>query len=90
MYMLRKSRQLILTDGPRLIYVEPESMEIKGEVPWTKQFPVSAFKIDKQKFDVLASESGRTYHFLADQEAGSGIWLQLIGAMLEQQAKGGK
>ena len=29
-----KRRQLILTDAPRLYYVDPVVMELKGEIPW--------------------------------------------------------
>jgi 3-phosphoinositide dependent protein kinase-1 len=30
-----KLRQLILTDGPRLFYLDPKKMEFKGEIPWS-------------------------------------------------------
>ena len=32
--LFAKRRQLILTDAPRLLYVDPDSMEQKGEIPW--------------------------------------------------------
>lgn len=32
-----KKRQLILTDAPRLIYIDPNSMVQKGEIPWSDQ-----------------------------------------------------
>ena len=38
-YLPRK-RQLILTDLPRLIYVDPEKMQQKGEIPWSNEIRV--------------------------------------------------
>jgi len=32
--MSRKRRFLILTDTPRIFYVDPRKMEFKGEIPW--------------------------------------------------------
>ena len=32
--LFSKRRQLILTDAPRLYYVDPVAMELKGEIPW--------------------------------------------------------
>lgn len=34
-----KSRQLILTDTPRLFYVDPKRMVIKGQIAWTRDTP---------------------------------------------------
>lgn len=38
--MFSKKRQLVLTDRPRLFYIDPDSMDLKGEIPWTMEYPV--------------------------------------------------
>jgi 3-phosphoinositide dependent protein kinase-1 len=87
--LFSKKRQLILTDAPRLLYVDPDTMELKGEVPWTFENPVRCNIIDESKFDVYAPETKRTYH-LCDKEAGSQMWCDLISAMLEKQSSDAK
>jgi len=84
--MFSKKRQLILTDRPRLFYIDPDSMDLKGEIPWTLEHPVQCSVKNSKEFDVLCSKSGRSYH-LYDSEAGSQIWVDLINAMLEKQAE---
>jgi len=32
--MSRKKRMLLLTDAPRLLYIDPRKMELKGEIPF--------------------------------------------------------
>ena len=34
--MLSKRRQLVLTDSPRLFYIDPQSLAVMGEIPWSK------------------------------------------------------
>lgn len=33
--LMSRKRQLMLTTTPRLLYVDPSLMELKGEVPWS-------------------------------------------------------
>lgn len=38
--LFAKRRQLILTDTPRLLYIDPMDKVCKGEIPWTEDlFP---------------------------------------------------
>ena len=34
-----KHRQLILTDTPRLFYVDAKTMEVRGEIEWSLEDP---------------------------------------------------
>lgn len=38
--LFAKRRQLILTDAPRLYYIDPVDMELKGEIPWSDALQV--------------------------------------------------
>ena len=38
--LFAKRRQLILTDAPRLYYIDPVDMELKGEIPWSEALQV--------------------------------------------------
>jgi len=47
----KKKRQLILTDIPRLFYVDPDKMLLKGEVPWSKDLRVMVK--DNRRFQIV-------------------------------------
>lgn len=81
--LFSKKRQLILTDRPRLIYVDPDSMELKGEIPWTRSHPVSCQVKNSKEFDVKCSVTQRAYH-LSDSEVGSQAWANFINAVLDR------
>jgi 3-phosphoinositide dependent protein kinase-1 len=73
-----KKRQLIMTDFPRLFYVDYKTLEVKGTIPWSNELKVElkapkAFSIKTPK---------RTYHF-EDVDAAKN-WVDLI---LELQEK---
>lgn len=59
-------------------------MELKGEIPWTKEKPVECFIKSNSDFDVKCNISQRIYH-LSDNEVGSQTWYDFINAMLEKQ-----
>lgn len=53
--MFSKKRQLILTDAPRLLYVDPDTMEYKGEIPWTREHPVKCVVVSGDSALLCAS-----------------------------------
>lgn len=83
--LFSKHRMLILTDRPRLIYIDPVTMVLKGEIPWTPQNPVKCTPLTAHAFDILSSLTGRVYH-ITDSDAGSQMWIDLINAMGEKQS----
>eukprot|EP01032_Pedospumella_encystans_P024555 gene24555-27770_t len=79
--LFSKKRQLILTDHPRLLYVDPDTMEYKGEIPWTVDRPVKCHVKNAKEFDVVCSVTGRAYH-ISDPGGGASMWADLINAVL--------
>ena len=68
-------RQLILTDTPRLFYVDPVSMEAKGEIEWPKDDPVQIEECNRTT--IKLSCRGRSYKFI-DNKNGSQYWITRI------------
>lgn len=40
--LFARRRMLLLTTGPRLFYVDPVNMVLKGEIPWSSELRVEA------------------------------------------------
>ncbi|GBP35087.1 3-phosphoinositide-dependent protein kinase 1 [Eumeta japonica] len=40
--LFARRRMLLLTTGPRLFYVDPVNMVLKGEIPWSQELRVEA------------------------------------------------
>ena len=88
----RRTRQLVLTTGPRLLYFDPVSMLQKGEIQWTKDEPVETFKKDDMSFDVRCTSgnfAGRDYNLTSKDPGGSDMWIKAIGAQLQIQRERG-
>nr|XP_039268941.1 3-phosphoinositide-dependent protein kinase 1-like [Styela clava] len=68
-----KLRQFILTEGPRLIYVDPVSLQQKGEIPWSEKLSVElkTFRI------FYVHTPNRTYH-LIDKSNNAIKWCKKI------------
>ena len=74
-----KERILILTDYPRLFYLEPDSKTIKGQVAWNDD--ICAEAATESLFHVHTGGS-RTYHFV-DSEKRAHLWAAKINDQLK-------
>lgn len=75
---------MVLTNKPRLFYLDPSTMVLKGEVPWDADHPLRCQAVSEYGFDIHSALTGRTYH-ITDSDAGAQIWIDLIHAMVEKQ-----
>ncbi|XP_030375721.1 3-phosphoinositide-dependent protein kinase 1 isoform X2 [Scaptodrosophila lebanonensis] len=74
--LFARKRMLLLTTGPRLIYIDPVQMIKKGEIPWSPELRVEAknFKI------FFVYTPNRTY-YLDDPEGYALDWVEAIENM---------
>ncbi len=76
-YFSVKSRFFMLIVGsaePRLIYIDAEKKDIKGEIPWSNEIETAV--ISPFKFDIITAE--RTYHLSSEKEDYILGWVQAI------------
>lgn len=45
--LFSKRRHLLLTNLPRLLYFDPETEELKGEIPWSDEHPVKCIPVSE-------------------------------------------
>ena len=90
--LFSKRRFLMLTDQPRLFYLDPITNKYMGEIPWTVKAHVICTVITDTQFDVLSLGTGRSYHLTAPQvdyetTGGNGAvtWASKIQAVAIQQ-----
>lgn len=69
-------RQLILTDKPRLFYVDPEKMIIRGEITWCKE--ISVDKRNNKHFYI--NVPGRSYD-LQESNSNAQKWVDAVNRM---------
>lgn len=49
--LIPRRRMFIITLGPRIYYIEPNTMVLKGQIPWTEQLKVDVKNF--KKFDII-------------------------------------
>ncbi len=77
-----KLRMLILTDFPRLFYLEPESLVIKGQVPWSPAIFAQSYADSEEKFKVVTPD--RKYIFV-DSEKRASLWAAKINDQVKRK-----
>lgn len=71
-----RKRMLLLTTGPRLIYIDPAQMVKKGEIPWSQEMRVEA-----KSFKVFFVHTPNRTYYLEDPDGFALKWCDAIKDM---------
>jgi len=77
-----KKRQLILTNKPRIIYIDTKKNVQKGEVPWSTDIRPEA----RSKVNWFIHTPKRTY-ILEDMASDAERWVNAINKLLQEKKK---
>ena len=77
-----KKRRLVLTNKPRLFYVDMSTKSIKGEIPLSKELKVVLEKGKKWKIEV----PGRVYDLSSETPNAPGEWKAAIEKVIKDMA----
>ncbi|XP_036625300.1 3-phosphoinositide-dependent protein kinase 1-like [Trichosurus vulpecula] len=80
--LFARRRQLLLTEGPHLYYVDPISKVLKGEIPWSAQLWAEA----KNFKTFYVHTPNRTYH-LIDPNGNAHKWCQKIQEVCQRRCQ---
>ncbi|XP_031563299.1 3-phosphoinositide-dependent protein kinase 1-like [Actinia tenebrosa] len=71
--LFAKRRQMILTEGPHLYYVDTSAMVLKGQIPWTKELRAEA-----KSFKVFFVHTPVKTYYLEDFKGFAVDWVKKI------------
>lgn len=71
--LFARKRMFLLTEGPHLFYVDPESMMLKGEVPWS-----NFLRVDCRNSKIFSIIVPNRIYYLEDPSGHSGDWLNKL------------
>ncbi|KXJ22011.1 3-phosphoinositide-dependent protein kinase 1 [Exaiptasia diaphana] len=71
--LFAKRRQMILTEGPHLYYVDTAAMVLKGQIPWTKELRAEA-----KSFKVFFVHTPIKTYYLEDHKGFAVEWVDKI------------
>ncbi|XP_073947302.1 phosphoinositide-dependent kinase 1 isoform X2 [Choristoneura fumiferana] len=71
--LFARRRMLLLTTGPRLFYVDPVNMVLKGEIPWS-----SELRVEAKNFRIFLVHTPNRTYYLEDPESYALEWARVI------------
>ncbi|XP_036338191.1 3-phosphoinositide-dependent protein kinase 1 isoform X2 [Rhagoletis pomonella] len=74
--LFARKRMLLLTTGPRLIYIDPVQMVKKGEIPWSAEL-----RVEPKNFKIFFVHTPNRTYYLDDPDGYSLEWVDAIERM---------
>uniref|UniRef100_A0A0A1WEX9 3-phosphoinositide-dependent protein kinase 1 n=2 Tax=Zeugodacus cucurbitae TaxID=28588 RepID=A0A0A1WEX9_ZEUCU len=74
--LFARRRMLLLTTGPRLIYIDPVQMVKKGEIPWSAEL-----RVEPKNFKIFFVHTPNRTYYLDDPDGYSLEWVDSIERM---------
>ncbi|KJH42350.1 hypothetical protein DICVIV_11661 [Dictyocaulus viviparus] len=71
--LFSRRRMFLLTEGPHLFYVDPNNMELKGEVPWSP-----CMRTEVKNFRTFFVHTPKRIYYLFDPESRAIEWCKAI------------
>lgn len=68
-----RRRMFLLCEGPRLIYVDPKEMIVKGEIPWSADM-----KTEMKNFKIFFIHTPNRIYYLIDNTSFASKWCEAI------------
>lgn len=80
--LFARKRMLLLTTGPRLIYIDPVQMVKKGEIPWSCEL-----KVEPKNFKIFFVHTPNRTYYLDDPEGFALSWCKAINEVRHKTYK---
>ncbi|EPB80576.1 hypothetical protein ANCCEY_00290 [Ancylostoma ceylanicum] len=79
--LFSRRRMFLLTEGPHLFYVDPNTMELKGEVPWSP-----CMRTEVKNFRSFFVHTPKRIYYLFDPESRALEWCKAIDQLKARYA----
>jgi len=71
-----RRRMFLLTEGPKLLYVDPKEMVLKGEIPWSADM-----KTEMKNFKIFFVHTPNRIYYLIDNTSFASKWCEAIDSV---------